>query len=105
MANMKLTKKAFKDLVSYHCYTGSQIKFHCFYYDWKQNEDNAKYFKGYKYAFAENAKSITKSQLFDIMYDHLFNDIDCNTFTYIRQAKTDLERFKVPLSLDLNLFS
>ena len=112
MTTKKLTKKEFKELVSYHCYTGNRIKFHCFYYDWKEGiygENKS----GYKFAFCENAKSITKKQLFDIVYDHLFNGIDCSNFTYnrsnftiwLREAKNDNERFKVSLSLNLNLFN
>ena len=100
----KLTKKAFKEVVSYHCYTGGGNKYHCFYYDWKAGEYGVKG-GGYKYAFAESAESISKTQLFNIVYDHIFNGIDCNAFTYIRKAKNDNERFKVGISLNLGLFS
>lgn len=101
---IKPTKKEFKTMVNYQCYTGAGVKFHCFYYDWKAGVYGTKS-GGYKYAFAENAKEITKVQLLNIIYDHLFNAIDCSSFTYIRKAKNDNERFKVGISLNLGLFN
>jgi len=101
------TKAGFKKLASYHCYTGIGIKFHAIYWDYSAGiygDDKKR--KGYKYCFAVNAKGTTKKVFFDMVYNHLFvAGEDYTPWLYIKTAKTDANRFKPSLSLDIRTFN
>jgi len=104
---MKLTKKHLKETSDYHCYTSSTAKYHCFYYDWKPGVYGKKS-GGYKYALAANSVDFTKAELFNLLHEWLTGDkADCVTlpyYVYSREAETDDNRFKVGISLNLDLF-
>ena len=95
-----MTKKAFKDLCSFHIYGYKNPKFNAIYFDYQQGEN----FRGYKYAICENCKGLNKTQLFNLFYDWVILGIENApfAFTYTRYAKNDNERFRVPISLNLN---
>ena len=105
----KMTKKAFKDLCSFTAFTGRGVKFNAIYFDWREptytDNDNQ---RGWKYGITANVKSINKKELFDIFYNWI-NDMNDSKltilrkmYTYIRYAETDQQRFKSPISLNLD---
>ena len=101
---VKLTKKAFKEIIHYSCYTGNQVKFHCIYYDHDPGiygERSA----GYKYAYAVSSQDANKTELFNLVYNHITKKFPLPWWIYSRTADSDKNRFKVGISLDLSLFN
>jgi len=109
----KITKKELKEKSSFHVYTGVQHKTYVFFYDWKtceRTDPDQKYWGGYKFRIQGDAKYITKKELFDLLY--LWVTRGLQTIPEIMDgkfvwrceyvmAKTDAERFKIPLSIKL----
>lgn len=96
MKNKKMTKKAFKDLCSFHVYGYKDPVFNAIYFDHNGT--------GYKYAICENRKGLNKKQLFDLFYAWvILNEVTAPMpYSYTKYAKNDNERFKVPISLNLD---
>jgi hypothetical protein len=91
-----MTKKSFKEMCSFHVYTGwngTRIKHNVIYFDHKEN--------GFKYAVALDIQYGNKQELFNQLYDWVTGKIQ-QPEHYIRYkyAETDDKRFKVGLSLN-----
>ena len=95
----KMTKKAFKELCSFHVYGYRNPVFNAIYFDHNGT--------GYKYAICENRKGLNKQQLFDLFYDWVIlgKEKAPFAFSYTKYAENDNERFKVPLALDFNTWN
>ncbi len=94
-----ITKKAFKELCSFHEYTGwngHRTKHNVIYFDW-QDTKNA---KGFKYAVAMDIKNGTKAELFNVLYDWVTKEVQPIWYVRYKYAETDDKRFKVALSLN-----
>ena len=98
-----MTKRKFRELTNYQRYTGGDGRFHCFYFDWKQGEYGQNR-SGYKYAITCNAIDYTKAGLFSLFYGFLYKSESLPPYVWIRTASSDETRFKVGISLDLDLF-
>jgi hypothetical protein len=46
-----------------------------------------------------DVKNCTKAELFNILYELVFNDVDTPYYVQVKRAETDGQRFKVPISL------
>ena len=91
-----MTKKEFKERLSYHRYTGRPkvVNINAIFFDWKEGED----FRGYKYCIYSRAINATKAQLEAMLYDFIhgkIEDVEWNIQLVV--ADTDQERFKVPI--------
>ena len=91
-----MTKKEFKELTSYHKYTGRprENNVNALFFDWKETEEG----RGYKYCVYARACNATKAELENALFDIVTNQVD-DTPWYIQlvAAPTDRQRFKVPL--------
>jgi len=107
MKTKKLTKKEFKDLCSFHVYTGRGEKHNVIFYDWKVTDNG----RGFKYGIVANIKDMTKKDLFDEFYRCIILELHQSDNLFIapwwmhknyrfKYAGTDNERFRVPLSLN-----
>lgn len=92
-----MTKKEFKQLASYHKYTGfpSDNNVNALFFDWKETPEG----RGYKYCVYARAKLANKTELENALYSIVTNQVD-DTEYYIQlvAAPTDRQRFKVPIS-------
>jgi hypothetical protein len=94
-----MTKKEFKEKLSYHVYGNGKNKRHALYFDYKQgkNVDNTN-FSGFKFMIKARAKDVGKPELYDIMYKWVNELIQQPPwYTEYRYAETDEKRFKVSL--------
>jgi hypothetical protein len=91
-----MTKKEFKELTSYHKYTGRprENNVNALFFDWKETEEG----RGYKYCVYARACNATKAELENALFDIVTNQVD-DTPWYIQlvAAPTDRQRFKVPI--------
>ena len=104
----RLTKKDFKELVYYTCYTGwdgHRIKINAFFLDWKDcdwndcKKNNKPYWGGYKYMVKANIKDCSKQELFNQFYDWVTEKIQQpDWYIGYKYANTDQERFKISLT-------
>ena len=107
----KVTKRLLKQCASFHTYTGSGNKIYAFFYEWKKCKDtDEKYWGGYKYLIKADAHYITKKELFELLYIWVNNGLEAvpeiinGKIIYsvkYYMAKTNQERFKIPLSMKL----
>jgi len=101
----KMTKKAFKELCSFHVYGHHNPVFNAIYFDWRdiRDKNNTIVHRGFKYGICENRKGLNKTQLFNLFYDWVILGIEKIPFayTYTRYAANDSQRFKTPISLNL----
>jgi hypothetical protein len=89
-----MTKKEFKDRVSVHVYGKGERRRVALFYDWNNNSDKGSI--GYKYMV--KAYGVTKARIIADGYDILIKDINDSICWYdMKIAKTDKDRFKVPL--------
>lgn len=86
----KLTKKALKENADVHHYgrVGKII-----FYDWKSTPNG----NGFKYAVKASNKNATQKKLLDALYKLVVNDEQPPWYIDAQVAKTDAERFKVPI--------
>jgi hypothetical protein len=90
-----MTKKAFKELCSFHEYTGyngHRIKHNVIYFDHTE--------KGFKYAVALDIKNGNKAELFEALYNWVTKEVQPVWYIRYKYAETDEKRFKVSLSLN-----
>lgn len=92
-----MTKKTFKELADYHNYcVGTGRGFHAFYYDYAVGEN----FRGYKWRFYCRKETSTKKELFDAIFDYINGNVTSLPYYIdVKEAETDLLRFKVSLGL------
>ena len=94
-----ITKKEFKSSVNSQTYTGwngHRIKINAFFFDYKQGEN----FRGYKFMVSANVKNLKKSELLDIFYTWITEQISqVPWYVKYKFANTDKDRFKISLSM------
>ena len=90
-----ITKKEFREQCDFHVYTG---------WNGKRTRINAIYIghngTGFKYAVASDIENCTKAELLNIAYDFVVNEKPVPYYVFSKYARTDAERFKVPLSFN-----
>lgn len=90
-----MTKKAFKEMCSFHEYGRGQQKRNAIYFDWKSDvKSNA---VGFKFMVKANVQYCKRNELFNAMYDWVTKSIQPDWFIQYRFAETDEKRFKVSL--------
>ena len=94
-----MTKKEFKQKCRFETYTGPRRKLNAIFFDWKSERQDEKYVVGYKYRVDADTKDCTKKELINIMYDWIYKDIQPPWYVRYEYASTDMDRFKVPLSI------
>lgn len=101
----RITKKEFKELADIHTYGKGERRIVALFYDWKSGESDVtdenfggkKYFAGFKYMI--QGVGTTKPDILRDAYNMLILDDYTELCWYnTRTAKTDLERFKVPVT-------
>jgi hypothetical protein len=85
------------------------VKYIVFFYDWKTSPESSPiYWGGYKYMITGDSMYITKKELFTLLHLWVTKGLESvpeiinGKFTYsvkYKTAKTDNERFKIPLSI------
>ena len=96
-----MTKKDFKQECSFHQYGRGMNKKNAIFFNWKDgyvNYDKDNRFRGYKYMVWSNVQRYKKKELFDILYLWVNNIMYVPECPY-RFAETDVNRFKIPISL------
>lgn len=90
-----MTKKEFKELTSYHKYTGhpSDNNINALFFDWKSNDEGT----GFKCCVFARACNATKAELEEALFNAVTKDIDTPWYIQLVVAETDKQRFKVPL--------
>ena len=83
-----MTKKEFKERCSVHEYGKGQKKRTAIYFDWSE---------GYKYMVKATVEDVKRPELFNILYDWVFNEIQPRWYVEYKYAFTDAERFKVSI--------
>ena len=90
-----MTKKAFKEMCSFHCYGKGQNKRNAIYYGWAS--EGHKY-AGFQYMVKASVERCSKAELFNALYDWVNGGIlVVPYYVQYRYAQTDAERFKVSL--------
>lgn len=85
-----MTKKTFKEMCSFHEYGSGRLKRNAIYFDRQPN--------GFKFMVKANVVNISKQDLFNQLYDWVTEKIQApDWFVDYKYAKTDEERFKVPI--------
>jgi hypothetical protein len=94
METLDITKKAFKEAISIHTYGRGKRAIKALFFDWREGDG----FRGYKYMV--KGYGCTKKDLFNDAYNILTKD-DCSKLCWydMKIAKTDKERFRVPISM------
>lgn len=105
-----ITKKEFKELCSFHVYTGGGNKHNVIYFDHKVVRDETakadELFgkpligRGFKYGVALDIQEGTKADLIKHAYNWIVKEINLPYFVRYKYAIEDKNRFKVPLSLN-----
>ena len=96
--NKNITKKKFRELCSFHEYGKGQTKRNAIYFDWLPwNGDVENHIEGYKYMVKARVENAKKSELFDILYNWVVNEVPVPWYVEYRYAHTDDKRFKVSL--------
>ena len=90
-----MTKKIFRELCSFHEYGKGNNKRNAIYFDWKSDFDNNAV--GYKYMVKGVVDSIHKTELFNVLYNWVVNEIQPPFFVLYKYAETEQKRFKVSL--------
>lgn len=89
-----MTKKEFKDRCSVHVYGKGKRKLNAIYFGWKHNDEGT----GFKYVVKANIENCTLKELYNHLFDWVFNEIQPPYFVQYRYAETDTKRFKVQLT-------
>jgi hypothetical protein len=90
-----LTKKRFKELAAIHVYGRGQRRRVKLFIDWR--DDYKRGAIGYKYCLT--GYGVTKKQILDDAYEILINKDTSSLMWYdYREAKTEKDRFKVPIT-------
>lgn len=93
-----MTKRLFTEKCDIHTYGHGHGAIKVLYFHWlAAYSKESGSFAGFKYAIA--AQSITKRKLIDLAYKRIIlnETITHNAWLGVKLAKTDAERFKVPL--------
>lgn len=91
-----MTKKEFKERASIHTYGRGKYRVLALFFDW--NNDPEKGNIGYKHMV--RCVGGTTKELINDAYNFLIKNIYDNLCWYdIKEAKTDAERFKVPITM------
>lgn len=91
-----MTKKEFKELTSYHKYTGRprENNVNALFFDYKETDEG----RGYKYCVYARATNATKADLEKALYDIVTKQVDdTDWWIQLVAAPTDRQRFRVPL--------
>lgn len=91
-----LTKKEFKERCYFTEYGRGDSKQNAIFFGYKQDENS--HFLGYKYMVKSSPYQFTKKELFDMLYDWVMKEKQPHWLVTIRYARTDADRFKVPVS-------
>ncbi len=94
-----MTKKEFKEKVSYHVYGRGKEKRHALYFDYRRGEtETGNNFSGFKFMIKANAKDVNKPSLFDILYQWVNEKIQQPPYyVQYKVAESDEKRFKVSI--------
>lgn len=94
-----MTKKQFKEQCNTdHVYGRGAKRINAIYFDWKETDQG----RGFKYAVATRAVNYTKAELLNTMYDWVVNGIHLPFHVFSRFGQYDNQRFKVPISFNVN---
>ena len=105
MISKKITKKAFKELCSFHAYGYGQRKYNAIYFDWRDHKNTDEIIsRGFKYGIASFIGNVNKKELFDIFYSWVIKGKKLPWFIYAKYAKNNSQRFKTPICLNLDSF-
>jgi hypothetical protein len=88
-----MTKKQFKTEVSFHQYGKKRIRLNAIYWGW----DTVGTGVGYKYMVKGTSDWCSKKELFDAMYEWIFNEVVLPWYIDYRYADTEEKRFKVKI--------
>jgi hypothetical protein len=92
---MATTKKAFKEQCDLaHVYGRGADRWNTIYFEWRVKDSG----RGFRLAVAARASACTKAELFKHFYDWQTYDTQLPYYVLTRTAKTDEDRFRVPLS-------
>lgn len=104
-----MKKKEFKELCSFHVFTGGGGKHNVIYFDYKvvkdEKSETDELFgkkiigRGFKYAVALDIKEGTKADLIKHAYNWIEKEISLPYYVRYKYAETDAKRFRVGLSL------
>jgi len=90
-----MTKKEFKEICDTgHVYGRGKNRINTIYIEWADTIEG----RGFKYAVASSVENCTKAELLNIAYDFVVNEKPVPYYVFSKYARTDAERFKVPLS-------
>jgi len=94
-----MTKKQFKELVSFHKYSGSGERHNAFYFDW--SESNLDLPIGFKYGVVcrVGEDGCTKAELLNHFYNWLFESVALPYYVRYKCVDDD-KRFKAPICLN-----
>ena len=110
-----MTKKEFKELCSFHLFTGGRERHNVIFFDWKGtvsegscyfDEETQKYVqkerRGFKYGVASRTgkEGCSKAELFNQLFNWVVNEEPVDWFVRYKFAADDSQRFKTPLSLN-----
>jgi len=90
---MAMTKKQFKQECSFHEYGKGRTKRNAIYFDWKTNDQG----NGFKYMVKTMHENYNKAELFNILYEWVFNEVQPDYYVQYRFASNDKDRFKVSI--------
>jgi len=89
-----MTKKNFKEKCSFHEYGRGKNKRNAIFFDWQSNDKG----NGFKFMVKTKVCNFSKQELFNHLYDWVTEKIQApDWFVEYKYAKTDEERFKVPI--------
>lgn len=94
-----MTKKLFKELCNFQVFTGVSKRVNAIYYDWKSEPNGETYIVGYKYMAYADVKNCSKADLFSAFHKWVTKEQPLPWYINYKYAETDLQRFKVPLSI------
>jgi len=98
----ELTKKEFKEKCDFHVYSNGrkENKRNTIFYDWKHGEIDGKFFVGFKFMISAKIVNCGKPELFDEFYNWVTGKTQQPPwYVEYKYAETDLQRFKIPLSM------
>lgn len=94
-----MTKKDFKEQCYFTSYDKGKNKRNAIFFDWKSEHVDGKWAVGYKYMVKASVQNLSKTELFNELYNWVTGKIQAVTYwADYKYAKTDAERFKIPLA-------
>jgi hypothetical protein len=96
-----MTKKAFKEMCSFHEYGKGSNKRNAIYFDWKtgqiEQDDTTVWYNGFKFMVKTSVQNLSKAELFNEFYQWVVNEVQPNYSIQYRYAIKDTDRFKVSI--------